>query len=204
MRTTLTVFLSFLLSLSAFLLTGCEETKEVDVYHDWQARNEAFMDSLANVFDARSDASLGRIEDERNKGYYIYYKRIATGDEKQPSPYYNSTITAFYRGMLINEAVFAACPAPKHLTTQYKNLTVFDSNFTGNDPTDFDSPSSFTVNGVISGWTEVLQWMHPGDRWEIYIPYISAYGSTSTTAIPAYSSLVFDITLVAVTQLEVK
>jgi len=46
--------------------------------------------------------------------------------------------------------------------------------------------------------------MKPGDRWELYIPYECGYGSTDQvdyytgkTTIPAYSFLIFDITLVS-------
>ena len=39
--------------------------------------------------------------------------------------------------------------------------------------------------------------MHIGDRWKVYIPYQLAYGKTNNGTIPAYSTLVFDVTLVS-------
>ena len=37
--------------------------------------------------------------------------------------------------------------------------------------------------------------MHIGDTWRIYVPAALGYGSVTKTGIPAYSTLVFDITL---------
>ena len=64
-----------------------------------------------------------------------------------------------------------------------------------------DVPSQFLVNGVITGWTTALQYMHPGDVWRIYIPYSLAYGesgnSSGSVTIPGYSTLIFDVELYA-------
>jgi FKBP-type peptidyl-prolyl cis-trans isomerase FklB len=50
---------------------------------------------------------------------------------------------------------------------------------------------------VVAGWTEVLQRMKVGERWEIYIPWQQGYGS-SVSAAPAYSTLIFDLNLVSI------
>jgi len=39
--------------------------------------------------------------------------------------------------------------------------------------------------------------MHIGDRWKVYMPYQLAYGESGSSSIPGYSTLVFDMTLVA-------
>jgi len=45
------------------------------------------------------------------------------------------------------------------------------------DGTPFDSgTTSFAPNQVIQGWTEAMQLMCEGDKWELYIPYDLAYG----------------------------
>ena len=38
--------------------------------------------------------------------------------------------------------------------------------------------------------------MHRGDHWLVYIPYALAYGSTKSETIPAYSTLIFNLTLI--------
>jgi len=80
-------------------------------------------------------------------------------------------------------------------------------NYSGKliDGTEFDSsyqrgkPATFQVKGVIKGWTEALQLMNRGARWQLYIPYELAYGEQgSPPAIPPYSSLIFDVELIAI------
>ncbi|MFT3908442.1 MAG: FKBP-type peptidyl-prolyl cis-trans isomerase [Ferruginibacter sp.] len=68
------------------------------------------------------------------------------------------------------------------------------------DGKEFDAsrgkPVEFPVGGVIRGWTEILQLMHKGDHWKVYIPSDLAYGERGAgEAIPGGSALVFEITL---------
>ena len=48
----------------------------------------------------------------------------------------------------------------------------FDSSYSRGDPT------SFAPSGVIAGWTEAMQLMVAGDKWELYIPSELAYGDS--------------------------
>jgi FKBP-type peptidyl-prolyl cis-trans isomerase FklB len=73
------------------------------------------------------------------------------------------------------------------------------------DGTPFDSsyergePSEFAPNQVIKGWTEALQYMTEGEKWEVYIPMEMAYGvAGSPPEIPGLSTLVFTIELLKV------
>lgn len=60
-------------------------------------------------------------------------------------------------------------------------------------------PSNFAPNQVIKGWTEALQLMREGDKWEIFVPYDLAYGAKGKPPkIPAYSPLIFDMHLIKV------
>ena len=52
----------------------------------------------------------------------------------------------------------------------------FDSSY------DRDEPSSFAPNQVIAGWTEAMQLMVEGDKWEMYIPSKLAYGDSGRVA----------------------
>ena len=56
-------------------------------------------------------------------------------------------------------------------------------------------PSKLAVDALVNGFSTALMKMKEGDRWEIYIPQNLAYGSVKKTGIPAYSTLVFDLTL---------
>ncbi|MCU7932433.1 MAG: FKBP-type peptidyl-prolyl cis-trans isomerase [Candidatus Thiodiazotropha sp. (ex Codakia rugifera)] len=80
-------------------------------------------------------------------------------------------------------------------------------NYSGKliDGTQFDSsyvrgkPASFQVGGVIKGWTEALQLMKQGARWQLFIPPTLAYGEKGAPPrIPPHSSLIFDVDLIAI------
>ncbi|CUG90905.1 FKBP-type peptidyl-prolyl cis-trans isomerase, putative, partial [Bodo saltans] len=59
--------------------------------------------------------------------------------------------------------------------------------------------SSFAPNQVIPGWTEALQYMAEGEKWEVYLPHDIAYGARGAPgAIPPFSVLIFTIEIVKV------
>ena len=75
------------------------------------------------------------------------------------------------------------------------------------DGTVFDStdkrggePARFKVGQVIPGWTEALQLMKKGSKWELYIPSQLAYGERATGSIPQNSTLIFEVELVDFTK----
>lgn len=72
--------------------------------------------------------------------------------------------------------------------------TVFDSSY------EREKPATFSVNGVIKGWSEALPLMKVGSKWQLVIPPDLAYGEAgSGTQIGPQSTLVFDIELLGVT-----
>jgi FKBP-type peptidyl-prolyl cis-trans isomerase len=72
------------------------------------------------------------------------------------------------------------------------------------DGTEFDSsyggdPARFPVNGVIPGWTEALQRMKVGDKWQLFVPAKMAYGANPPgPPIEPNSMLVFEVELLGV------
>lgn len=72
------------------------------------------------------------------------------------------------------------------------------------DGTEFDSsykrnqPAEFAVKGVIKGWTEALQLMKEGAKWELYVPADLAYGERGRPGIPPNSVLIFQIELLEI------
>lgn len=194
--------------LLAVVFTACEETEEQGKYYNWRERNEAFIDSLQQVYDAKTDLELRVIKDNRS-GNNIFYKILNEGDITKKRPYSTSTVNAYYRGMFIDEAVFNAFPNEKYYTKLYKELYVFTSateSFAGDNPDPLiDATHSFVLNAstLSSGFSEAIQWMYPGARWEIYLPYqTTAYGSSGSNdgKIPGYSTLIFDLTLESIAE----
>ncbi|KAA6318800.1 FKBP-type 22 kDa peptidyl-prolyl cis-trans isomerase [termite gut metagenome] len=187
---------TYLLSLLVLAIIACEETEEVGKYDNWQARNEAFIDSLQNIYDAKSDLELLSVIDQRDKKQRIFYKKLPESTiEGNEFPQLTSSVNVFYRGMLLNEQILATALSPKYYTSLYKKLDVFDQNFTGDIPSEFDNFTTFKVSELISGWIEILQHMKIGERWEIYIPWKVAYGSEKYDVIPGYSTLIFYLQL---------
>lgn len=71
--------------------------------------------------------------------------------------------------------------------------TVFDSSYKRG------APATFGVTQVIKGWTEILQLMNEGDKWEVYIPSDLAYGPRgSRSSIGPNETLIFIVELIEV------
>jgi FKBP-type peptidyl-prolyl cis-trans isomerase len=102
----------------------------------------------------------------------LQYKVITAGEGKSPQK--SDKVTVNYRGTLIDG-------------------TEFDSSYSRGQP------ASFGVGQVIPGWTEALQLMKEGDKWEIVIPAKLGYGERGAGAkIPPNSTLVFEVELISV------
>lgn len=192
----------FVLPLAALLFASCEEVQEASKYDNWQARNEAYIDSIAGetgkVFVATLE-DADRMEPGRlfaiatTSGttageQYVYCKKITANPEGR-RPLYTETVSAYYYGTLITGDKFDGN------FTGYSAVDRQELNAEDKKPTEFDAPAEFAVSGVITGWTAALQLMRTGERWMLYIPYQSAYGTSGSGSIPCYSALAFDIIL---------
>jgi len=101
----------------------------------------------------------------------LQYEVLVAGDGAKPTA--TDTVSTHYHGTLVDG-------------------TVFDSSVNRGEP------ASFPVNRVISGWTEALQLMPVGSKWRLFIPPGLAYGNRATGSIPANSTLIFDVELLAI------
>jgi FKBP-type peptidyl-prolyl cis-trans isomerase FklB len=79
-----------------------------------------------------------------------------------------------------------------HYVGSFVDGKVFDSSV------ERGRPAEFPVDGVIKGWTEALQLMKEGDKWQLYIPPELGYGAKGTGPIPGNTVLVFEIELLKV------
>lgn len=102
----------------------------------------------------------------------LQYKVIKSGEGKSPTR--DNVVETHYRGKLIDG-------------------TEFDSSYKRG------KTATFPVGGVIPGWTEALQRMKVGDKWELFIPSNLAYGERGKApTIGPNAVLLFDIELIAI------
>lgn len=80
------------------------------------------------------------------------------------------------------------------VTTHYTGTLIDGTKF--DSSVDRGQPATFGVTQVIKGWTEALQLMPVGSKWELYIPHTLAYGAQGQGSIPPYSTLIFEIELI--------
>jgi len=101
----------------------------------------------------------------------LQYKVITEGTGKTPKA--TDSVVTNYRGTLIDG-------------------TEFDSSYQRK------SPATFKVNGVIKGWTEALQLMKEGAKWQLFVPSELAYGERGAGPnIGPNAVLIFEIELVS-------
>ena len=110
----------------------------------------------------------------------LQYKILKEGSGQVPD--YDDVVTVHYTGSLLDGHKF-------------------DSSY------DRGKPAEFGVNGVIKGWTEILQIMPVGSKWEVYIPHNLAYGEAGIRGsklgeyvIPPSSVLIFQIELLGIAE----
>jgi FKBP-type peptidyl-prolyl cis-trans isomerase FklB len=101
----------------------------------------------------------------------LQYKIIKEGTGAKPT--IDDVVKTHYKGTLIDG-------------------TVFDSSYDRNEPT------TFPVGRVIPGWTEALQLMPVGSKWELCIPMELAYGEQGYPPIKPYSTLLFELELLSI------
>jgi FKBP-type peptidyl-prolyl cis-trans isomerase FklB len=102
----------------------------------------------------------------------LQYKELAPGTGKSPKS--TDTVTTHYKGTLIDG-------------------TEFDSSHKRGQP------ATFQVSGVIPGWTEALQLMKEGAKWQLFVPSNLAYGERGAgREIGPNATLIFEVELISV------
>ena len=102
----------------------------------------------------------------------LQYKILTEGTG--PKPTASDTVVCNYRGTLISGAEF---------DSSYKR----------------GQPASFPVNGVIKGWTEALQLMPVGSKWQLFVPAELGYGDRGAGAdIGPGATLIFEVELLSI------
>lgn len=104
----------------------------------------------------------------------LQYKILTAGTGAKPTA--TDSVVCNYKGTLLNG-------------------TEFDSSYKRGQP------ATFPVTGVIKGWTEALQLMPVGSKWELFVPSDLAYGARGAgngSGIGPNSTLIFEVELISI------
>jgi FKBP-type peptidyl-prolyl cis-trans isomerase FklB len=102
----------------------------------------------------------------------LQYKVLKEGSGESPKA--SDTVTTHYKGTLIDG-------------------TEFDNSYKRGEPV------SFPVTGVIKGWSEALQLMKPGAKWQLFVPSNLAYGERGAgQVIGPNATLIFEVELISI------
>ena len=142
---------------------------------DLQAKQQEQVKVLAEKNKKEGEAFLA--ENKKKQGVItmpsgLQYKILTDGKGKSPKA--TDAVTVNYKGTLIDG-------------------TEFDSSYKRGQP------ATFTVNGVIPGWTEALQLMREGSKWQLFVPSNLAYGERGAGGpIGPNAVLIFEVELLSV------
>jgi FKBP-type peptidyl-prolyl cis-trans isomerase FklB len=158
------------------LMTEQEVRETLMAYQEeLKAKQEQKMKEQGEKNKKEGDAFLA--ENKKKPGVItlpsgLQYKVIKEGTGKSPKP--EDTVVTHYKGTLIDG-------------------TEFDSSYSRNQP------ATFQVKGVIKGWTEALQLMKVGSKWQLFIPPDLAYGKQGAgRVIGPDAVLIFEVELLEV------
>jgi FKBP-type peptidyl-prolyl cis-trans isomerase FklB len=144
------------------------------VQKDMHAKMQEKMKEAADVNKKEGEAFLAA-----NKGKEgivtlpsgLQYKILKEGTGPKPTP--TDSVVCNYSGKLLDG---------KEFDSSYKR----------------GQPATFPVTGVIKGWTEALQLMPVGSKWQLFIPSDLAYGEQGNRGIEPGSTLVFEVELMSI------
>jgi FKBP-type peptidyl-prolyl cis-trans isomerase FklB len=151
--------------------------------------NKTLMDLKKRIVTAQQEERKKAAEDHLAKGKAFLEENAKKEGVK--------TLPSGLQYKVIQEGSGATPEATDTVTVHYRGTLI--------DGTEFDSsynrgkPATFRTDRVIRGWTEALQMMREGAKWELFIPPELAYGERRAGAkIGPNSTLIFEVELISV------
>ena len=147
-----------------------------EVQTEMRKKQEEQMKMAGDASKKEGEAFLAANKSQRGCGHPAQRSAIQDPDGRSPaqSPPPADSVVCNYRGTLING-------------------TEFDSSYKRGEP------ATFPVTGVIKGWTEALQLMPVGSKWQLFVPSDLAYGERAPAPeIGPNSTLIFEVELLSI------
>lgn len=153
-----------------------EQMEEVLMTYQQEQEEKFVQDMQTKAEDNKAKGETFLAENAKKEGVQVtdtglQYKVLEAGTGKSPKA--TDIVEVNYEGKLIDG-------------------TVFDSSYERGEPIEFP------LNQVIAGWTEGLQLMKEGGKYEFYIPADIAYGEAGNAGIEPNSTLIFTVELLSV------
>lgn len=166
---------------------------------------DALSGGKTELTDDEAAADLAQLKDQVQKASEAKMQQLAAENQKAGAAFLaeNKTkegVVALPSGLQYKVLTAGTGPKPTAADTvvcQYRGTLL--------DGTEFDSsykrgqPATFAVGRVIKGWTEALQLMPVGSKWQLFVPAELAYGERGAgNVIPPNATLVFEVELVSI------
>jgi FKBP-type peptidyl-prolyl cis-trans isomerase FklB len=149
---------------------------------DDRQRANTFMRDAYDAWSARNQAAAAEFlaHNAKQPGVKttasgLQYSILAKGDPKAPMAGVNDRVKVQYTGRLLNGREFDSTAA-------------------------HGQPAIVRPSTLIAGWSEALQMMQTGAKWQLFVPPELAYGKTPPPSIPPNSLLIFDLEVLAIDQ----
>jgi FKBP-type peptidyl-prolyl cis-trans isomerase FklB len=155
--------------------------------------------------DDEAQAALKAMQDDLRSKQQAKMQEAAEGNKKEGEAFLAAnkgkdgvvTLASGLQYKILKEGTGAKPAATDSVVCNYQgtliNGTEFDSSYKRGQP------ATFAVNGVIKGWTEALQLMPVGSKWQLFIPPDLAYGDRGAGAnIGPGSTLIFEVELLSI------
>ena len=209
--------LAGLVLLASLGFTSCsEKSNEWDPYYSWESRNTMWFVDVADSARTAIAAAKAQYGDEwEDHCQWRMFKSLQRSADLQgpltdsivckivPSEpgtvkgtkYTNYTdyVQLHYRAWLMPSEYIS-----EDNVTKEEKMLVFSQTYYGYFDPKTAVPVTMAVNGLIEGFQTALQYMVEGDEWYVYIPQQLGYGAEASSAVPAYSTLLYLIKLVGI------
>lgn len=181
------LFALMLLGTTMFI-TSCSNDDDDDTDQNWITFQDAEFQKVAT-----NTAQYTKLKSQSDNGYVYWQPSTVITDSDvssritaQGTPEFTDTVVIRYEGWYVDQQgkkyIFDSTESPSLSNTSNPNKT----------------PVQFAVNGLIDGFSTLLQDMKVQDERLVVIPQQLGYGSSKTSYIPAYTTLWFRVKLVKI------
>jgi FKBP-type peptidyl-prolyl cis-trans isomerase len=175
------------------------QSVDVDTNLLMQGLKDALSGQKGLMTEAEARAALTEMQEQKSK--QVANANKAKGDAFLEANKSQPGVVALPSGLQYKILTAGTGPKPRavdKVVCNYRGTLI--------DGTEFDNsykrgqPATFPVTGVIKGWTEALQLMPVGSKWQLFVPAHLAYGEMSPApdVIPPNSTLIFEVELISI------